>query len=178
MEFKSSLRILLIAFLFIPILSCNDRNPAGSVGGSVMEGQHAPDFHFYFPSGQMAWLRNYRGKVVLVNFWASWCPPCLEEMPSMDALQKQMGMHQLVILAFSVDDSWKTVNHFIAQNGFTLPVYADFDRRIATLFGTSKFPETYILDKKGIVRSKVVGAEDWTSPEILELLQKLTAENH
>jgi thiol-disulfide isomerase/thioredoxin len=143
----------------------------------VVEGHLAPDFHFYFPSGQMAWLRNYRGKVLLVNFWASWCPPCREEMPSMDALQKLMGMHQLIILAFSVDDSWKTVNRFMAQNGFTLPVYADFDRRVATLFGTSKFPETYVLDKKGIVRLKVVGAEDWMSPEVLALLQKLAAEN-
>jgi cytochrome c biogenesis protein CcmG, thiol:disulfide interchange protein DsbE len=143
----------------------------------VNEGQPAPDFRFKDQAGKELSLSAFRGKVVLVNFWATWCSPCREEMPSMEALGHQTDPEQLKILALSVDDSWASVNEFMRQAGLALPVYADFDKRISSQYGTFKFPETYIVDRKGKVVLKVIGATDWTAPTMIAYLQKLLAES-
>jgi thiol-disulfide isomerase/thioredoxin len=119
---------------------------------------------------------DFRGRVVLINFWATWCAPCREEMPPMNDLHQVPGFDQLAILAFSVDQSWDEVNRFMSENHFTLPVYADFDRKISTLYGTHKFPETYIIDKKGQVAFKVIGSTNWMDSEMLSYLRRLMAE--
>jgi peroxiredoxin len=93
----------------------------------------------------------------------------------MERLSRVMDANRLVILAFSVDRSWDPVKRFMADNGFSLPVYADFDRSISSLYGTSKFPETYIVDKQGVVAFKVIGTIDWMAPEMLSFLNQLQA---
>lgn len=144
--------------------------------GPAREGQQAPDFSFSQSPGQTADLKDYRGRVVLINFWATWCPPCRDEMPSLNALYEIMDPSRLVILAFSVDQSWDPVRRFMAENHHILPVYADFNRKISTLYGTLKFPETYIIDKKGKVAFKVIGETDWMAPDMLSYLRQLMAE--
>lgn len=141
-----------------------------------MQGEIAPDFTFSDQTGKQQRLSDLRGKVVLVNFWATWCPPCREEMPSLEALQKKIDQHDLVILALSIDDSWEPINKFMKQNEFTVPVYADFDKKISSRFGTFKYPETYLVDKEGRVAYKVVGAADWTSSEMLKFINVLILE--
>ena len=136
----------------------------------------APDFTFSSSPGKVAYLKDFRGRVVLINFWATWCAPCRDEMPSMNDLRRGPRFDQLVILAFSVDQSWDEVNRFMSENHFTLPVYADFDRKISTLYGTRKFPETYIIDKKGKVAFKIIGSTDWMDSEMLSYLSRLMAE--
>ena len=170
--FKLSILILALSSL----LSCSLSGPKENSVGPAVEGQAAPDFLFKDQSGKRLSLSDFRGKVVLLNFWATWCPPCRDEMPSMQSLQRQMDKNQFIILALSVDDSWDQVNRFINQSGFELPVYADFDKKISSLYGTYKFPETYILDKRGVVAFKVIGPTDWASPDMLAFLHKLTAE--
>ena len=145
--------------------------------GPAVQGEAAPEFSFRDRSGKERSLYQLRGKVVLVNFWATWCPPCLDEMPSMQQLQRRMANKPFEMLALSVDNSWEPVNRFMKDNGFTLPVYADFDKRISTLYGTLMWPETYIVDKKGKIAYKVVGPKDWTSSEVLKFLDVLIAEN-
>ncbi len=145
--------------------------------GPAMLGQMAPVFSYRDSTGKEFSLADSRGKVVLINFWATWCPPCRDEMPSMESLQRHFSPDQFAILALSVDDSWETVNQFMKQQGFTLPAYADFDKKISTLYGTAKFPETYILSKKGIVADKVIGPTDWSAPQMLAHLRGLVAEN-
>ena len=144
--------------------------------GPAVQGEAAPEFTFKDQSGKEVSLSRLRGKVVLVNFWATWCPPCVDEMPSLQQLQGRMANKPFELLALSVDDSWEAVNRFMKDNGFVLPVYADFDKRISTLYGTSMWPETYIVDKKGKIAYKVVGAKDWTSSEVLKFLDVLVAE--
>lgn len=95
----------------------------------------------------------------------------------MEQLQGRMVNKPFEMLALSVDDSWESVNRFMKENGFTVPVYADFDKRISTLYGTHMWPETYIVDKKGKIAYKVVGPKDWTSSEVLKFLDVLIAEN-
>jgi peroxiredoxin len=147
-----------------------------SGGGPAAQGELAPDFTFKDQAGKQYSLADFRGKVVLVNFWATWCPPCREEMPSMEQLQRRMAQRPFAILGLSVDDSWEPVNRFMKENGVTLPVYVDFDKKISTLYGSFKYPETYIVDKKGKVAYKVVGGTDWMSSEMLKFLEVLVAE--
>jgi peroxiredoxin len=94
----------------------------------------------------------------------------------MESLQRQMDKNEFAILALSVDDSWDQVNQFMNQSGFDLQVYADFGKKISSLYGTFKYPETYVLDRKGIVALKIIGPTDWTAPEMLAFLRKLTSE--
>lgn len=159
----------------ILILSCLVAACSQGAGPAV-QGELAPDFTFQDASGKQYALSQFRGKVVLVNFWATWCPPCRDEMPSIEQLQQRMAGKPFVILALSIDDSWEPVNRFMKENGFTLPVYSDFDKKISTLYGTFKYPETYLVDKKGKVAYKVVGATDWMSSDMLKFLDVLVAE--
>jgi peroxiredoxin len=144
--------------------------------GPAVQGEPAPDFTFKDSAGTQYSLSDFKGKVVLVNFWATWCPPCKDEMPSMEILQRRMEKSPFVILALSVDDSWAPVNRFMKENGFNLPIYEDFDKKISTLYGTHMYPETYILDKKGKVAYKVVGPTDWLSSEMMKFLNVLIRE--
>ena len=148
-----------------------------SGSGPAVQGELAPEFSFKDQSGKELSLSQLRGKVVLVNFWGTFCPPCIDELPSMQQLQRRMANKPFEMVALSVDDSWEPVNRFMKENGVTLPVYADFDKRISTLYGTHMWPETYIVDKKGKIAYKVVGPKDWTSPEVLKFLDVLVAED-
>ena len=157
MEFQSALRILLIPFLFIPSLSCGNRNPAGGSEGPVMEGHLAPDFHFYFPSGQMVWLRNYRGKVVLVNFWASWCPPCRASVPGLERLHKAFKDKGLAVLAVSMDaGDWDVVKAFIADYGISYTVLKGTDE-VAAQYSVRTIPTLLILNREGKITKRYLG---------------------
>src|SRR5262249_55512743 len=145
---KTGLDIFVVLLLSLCLqCACSlTQEPASS--GPAVEGQTAPNFRITDQSGQQLSLSDFRGKVVLVNFWATWCSPCREEMPSLQSLINQMDATYLKLLALSVDDSWEPVTEFMRESGISLPVYADFDKQIATRYGTVKFPETYIVDKR------------------------------
>jgi len=145
--------------------------------GPAVQGEVAPEFRFKDQSGTEFSLSQLRGKVVLVNFWGTFCPPCVDEMPSLQQLQRRMANKPFELLALSVDTSWEPVNRFMKENGFSLRVYADFDKQISTLYGTNMWPETYVVDKKGKVAYKVIGPKDWTSAEVLKFLDVLIAED-
>ncbi len=117
-------------------------------------------------------MADYRGKIVLVNFWATWCAPCLEELPSLQALQKSMP--QIVVLAVSVDDDPDAYRRFLQQHRLTLLTVEDPDRRVNELYGTSRFPETYVVDQSGRIRRKFISSQDWVSPEIVNYLKHLS----
>ena len=116
-------------------------------------------------------LASYRGKVVLVNFWATWCGPCIVEMPSLLALHHEQP--DLVILAVSVDEDPDAYKEFIARRHVDLITVRDPSESAAKLFHTDMWPETYVIDRKGVIRSKFVGAQDWGSPEIRAFLKAL-----
>ncbi len=116
-------------------------------------------------------LQDYRGKVVLVNFWATWCPPCIEELPSLEALQQQMP--DLVVLAVSIDEDPDAYRRFLAEHQVTLLTVNDPEQRVNTLYGTHLFPESYAVDRNGFIRRKFVNAQNWISPEIVNYLKHL-----
>lgn len=117
-------------------------------------------------------LHDFRGKTVVLNFWATWCPPCVEEMPSLVALQKDMS-DKVVILAVSTDVDEGAYQQFIRDHHVDLLTVRDAANKSNSLYGSYKFPETYIIDKDGKIRRKFIGPANWTSPDIENYLRSL-----
>jgi cytochrome c biogenesis protein CcmG/thiol:disulfide interchange protein DsbE len=116
-------------------------------------------------------LSKLRGRVVVLNLWASWCAPCIEELPSLLALQKQMP--GIAIVAVSMDQDPDVYRRFLVEHHVDVLTVRDEEQRVNALYGTVQIPETYIIDKRGILRRKFIGAQEWTSPEITSYLAKL-----
>ncbi len=116
-------------------------------------------------------LAALRGRVVVLNFWASWCAPCLVEFPSLEALQRDLP--GVTVLAVSFDTDPAAYANFLRRHPLTLRTALDPTGRSNQAFGTTMPPETYILDSKGIVRRKFIGGQDWTSLEIESYLRAI-----
>ncbi|UFS72733.1 TlpA family protein disulfide reductase [Geomonas sp. RF6] len=142
----------------------------------AIEGNAAPDFTLKDLSGRDVSLSSLKGKVVLVNFWATWCPPCREEIPSMVRLNKGMDGQPFQMLAISVNDGGKKeVDPFLKDSNTVLPVLLDADQKVAKRYGTTGVPETFVVDKKGIIVKKVIGPLEWDRPEVVGALKELAA---
>lgn len=118
-------------------------------------------------------LNKLHGHVVLLNFWASWCAPCLEELPSLEQLQRDLP--QVQIIAVSTDDDADAYERFLKQHSVSLLTVRDAEQRSNAMYGTFRFPETYVIDKRGVIRRKFIGPQEWTSPEIVSYLKKLAS---
>jgi thiol-disulfide isomerase/thioredoxin len=117
-------------------------------------------------------LSKLRGKVVVLNFWASWCAPCLEELPSLEALQKTLP--QVTVLAVSTDEDTTAYKNFLLQHHVDLLTVQDAAQTSNPLYGTYRYPETYIIDKNGMIRRKYIGPQDFMSKEIVDSLKRLS----
>ena len=127
--------------------------------------------------GNSVALSDFEGKVVLLNFWATWCGPCKVEMPAMEALYKGMHAQGLEILAVSVDQQGAVVTRpFQESMGLTFPILHDSDYQVGLTYGARTLPMTYAIDRKGIIRQRVFGARDWNSPEAREAIAELLRE--
>ena len=116
-------------------------------------------------------LAKLRGQVVVLNLWASWCAPCIEELPSLLAMQQQLPNVKVVAVSLDQDDD--VYRRFLLKNNVHIATVRDPDGKVNALYGTAQIPETYIIDRQGILRRKFVSAQNWTSPEILTYLSKL-----
>ena len=117
-------------------------------------------------------LSQLRGKIVVLNFWATWCPPCIEEMPSLVQLQKQL-QDRVTVLGVSVDDDADDYHKFLKDHGIDLLTVRDKTKTSSIMYGTFKYPETYIIDRHGTIRRKFIGPVDWSQAEIVEYLSRL-----
>jgi len=147
---------------------------SGCYGGSrpARIGTPAPDF-IVQDSDRKVELRDFRGKTVVLNFWATWCPPCVEEMPSLTELQQRFRDKDVTVVGVSVDVDSDSYHRFLKDHKIDFLTVRDPDQKANNLYGTFKFPETYIIDRKGIVRRKFIGPVDWSQPEIVDFLSKL-----
>jgi cytochrome c biogenesis protein CcmG, thiol:disulfide interchange protein DsbE len=135
-------------------------------------GVPAPDFVVQDDQAKIA-LTQFRGQVVVLNFWASWCPPCIEETPSLVAMQQQLKAKGVVVVAVSIDEDEDAYHRFIKQYGISFPTVRDPSGRIEHLYGTVKIPETYIIDRDGVLRRKFVSDVEWTAPDVVKFLTSL-----
>lgn len=142
---------------------------------SVVAGDVAPDFMLEDVAGNKVSLSSLRGKIVLVNFWATWCPPCREEMPSMEKLNAVMAGEDFVMLAINAEADGRTVvPEFLAKTPYTFPILYDDKGVVQKLYGVYKFPESFIIGKDGVVAEKIIGPLDWASPKTITYFKNLT----
>jgi cytochrome c biogenesis protein CcmG, thiol:disulfide interchange protein DsbE len=139
----------------------------------VQVGDTAPDFSVRTAGGLNLTRQNFGGKVLILNFWATWCPPCIEETPSLNALAKQYGPKGVVILGVSIDKNEQKYKKFLDRFGIAFPMTRDADHKLADEYGTYQFPETYIIDKNGKVVQKIISNTNWNGPEIKAFLDNL-----
>ncbi|MBA3912801.1 MAG: TlpA family protein disulfide reductase [Acidobacteriales bacterium] len=149
---------------------------SGCYGGSRPPriGTAAPDFTVGDADRKVA-LHDLKGQVVILNFWATWCPPCVEEMPSLVQMQQRLKDKGVTVLAVSLDADEDAYHKFLKDHGVNLLTVRDPDQKSNNLYGTFKYPETYIIDRNGVVRRKFIGAVDWSTPEIVDFITKISS---
>lgn len=154
------------AVLTLGLLGCDRGGHPEQLGKTapvftVSDGQHTVD------------LAQLRGQVVVLNFWASWCAPCLQELPSLNAMQRELP--EVHVVGVSIDDDTTAYAGFISRHPSAFVTVQDAAQKSNALYGTFRPPETYVIDKSGAIRRKFIGPQDWTSPEIVNFLKKLSA---
>lgn len=172
---KLVLFILLAAVSLCPACSKekSPAKPAAVSAAKAVEGAAAPDFTVKDMEGKDVTLSSLKGSVVLVNFWATWCPPCKEEIPSMIKLNKAMSGKAFRMLAISIDEGGKEAVDSFFKGSKDLPCYLDTDAKTSQLYGTTGVPETFIVDKQGVIQKKIVGGMDWSAPDVISYLDEL-----
>lgn len=134
----------------------------------------APDFELLDLEGNAVRLSDFRGGAVLVNFWATWCPPCREEMPSLSALHASFsGNPAFSALTVLYQDSPETAKDYLEKNGYLIPVLVDPKGSVAESYGLTGVPETFLIDGDGVLRKKIIGPFRFNSPEAIRLYEAL-----
>jgi cytochrome c biogenesis protein CcmG/thiol:disulfide interchange protein DsbE len=150
--------------------------PSYRQGEPSLRGRPATEFQLTL-DGKPARLSDLRGRVVVLNFWATWCQPCVDEAPSLNQLQKRIAPLGETVLGISEDDDQSAYDKFLKDYRIDFPTYRDPSKhQIALDYGTSMYPETYIIDPRGRIDRKIIGPQDWTSPEMLAYLSSLQQE--
>ena len=139
----------------------------------IRVGDTAPDFKVVTETGRTITPASFGGKLLVLNFWASWCQPCLQEVPSLEVFQRQFGPEGVVVLGVSVDKNEKLYHRFLDQFRVSFEVARDPSWDIAANYGTFQLPETYIIDSSGKVVQKVIAAQNWMNPEFVQSIKKM-----
>ncbi len=173
------LRLSGLLLLLAPCLApygCSDSSaPPAPAGGVTREtaARQAPEFTLTTLDGTPMRLSDLRGKVVFINLWATWCPPCREELPTMVRFYERFKDRGVEILAISEDTDPEAVRRMVAKQGLTFPVLMDENKRVYTLYRATGVPETHLLDKDGNVRGSQLGPFDWDSPAVIAKVEEL-----
>lgn len=161
---RGLLAVLGLSFAGIIIFSLRDT--------SAKEGSQAPQFSFATDQGKTITPVSFGGKVLVLNFWATWCPTCIQEIPSLDAFQRRFAKDGVVVVAVSVDKNEQKYKEFLSRVHVKFDTARDPRADVSTSYGTFIFPETYII-KDGRIQRKFANAEDWVSDDMTQYVQSL-----
>ena len=159
-------RLLALLVLLLPL-------SALSGGLKAVQGRATPGLAFSLASGQTLEMGALKGKVVLVNFWATWCPPCRREMPSMDRLDKMETGRPFTIVAVNVKEEDDLVERFLDEMPLGFPIALDPDGKLAAAWKAFVYPTSYLVDKAGRIRYSLNGTLEWDEPEVVDLIERL-----
>jgi thiol-disulfide isomerase/thioredoxin len=159
-------------------LTCSLLGVSPAQGGSPLapsDGRVAPPLALQDIQGRRHTLEGYRGSVIVVNFWATWCEPCRREMPSIQRLRDKLSDKPFVVLAVNVDEPEARVRQFLKTTGLELPILLDPNKKVTRDWGARILPVTYIVDRDGRVRYRLVGDLDWSSDTVVGVISQLLA---
>jgi cytochrome c biogenesis protein CcmG/thiol:disulfide interchange protein DsbE len=139
----------------------------------VEAGEKAPEFDLTTDRGQKITPANFGGKILVLNFWATWCAPCIEEVPSLDQFQQTFKNQGVVVLGVSIDKNATAYQKFLGRFNVSFQTVRDANADVSTEYGTFKVPETYIIDRGGNVVRKVIGPLNWTGEDITNYVRSL-----
>ena len=166
--------IIVLVGAAVYLVSSKSSRPPSEVLKSVVVADVAPDFQLEDTKGNEVSLSELRGKIVLINFWATWCPPCIEEMPSMERLNEVLAGDDFVMLAINTEENGRNVvPAFLEKTPYTFPILYDDKGVVQKRYGVYKFPESFIVGKDGKVVEKIIGPLDWSSPKTISYLKTL-----
>jgi peroxiredoxin len=178
---KSKILLILLVIVgvgIIVLLQTKDSSFNLSGKPRLGKGVPAPDFTLPGLDGKKISLAEYKGKVIFLNIWATWCPPCVEEMPSMEKLYQKLKGESFEILAVSIDVSGsESVLPFMKKHKLSFPALLDTKGDIKNLYQTTGVPESFIIDKEGIIVEKIIGPRDWASPGAIRSIRNLIQKN-
>jgi peroxiredoxin len=177
-SFKSiSIFVFIIVVIFAVAILLTRKESSVNIPEQSRPGTRRPAPNFTLPGldGKMVSLTDYKGKVVLLNIWATWCPSCVEEMPSMEKLYKELKREDFEILAVSIDESGaKAVAPFMQKYKLSFPTLVDSGGKvIQRLYRVTGVPESFIVDKEGNIEQIIIGPTDWATPEAIRFFRSL-----
>ena len=173
-RFKINIFWIVTLLTLLLLSGCDNSTSEQPLKTVSSESKVAPDFTLMNMQGEPVSLSQYRGKVVILNLWATWCPPCREEMPSMEGLYQKYKDQGLVILAVSADENGKkAVSQFLQRTPYSFPILLDSDSVVQNAYGVFRFPESFIIDRNGIVVKKIIGGHNWMSGSTFEMINFL-----
>lgn len=158
-----SIGVLLAAFVYVIFVSLYEH--------IVEVGDTAPDFSITADNGKTITPKNFGGKLLVLNFWATWCAPCIEELPSLDQFQRQLADSGVVVLGVSMDKDEKLYKRFLSRVNLSFLTARDPSNKINAAYGTFKFPESYIIGSDGKVRMKIINATNWVDENMLSYVK-------
>jgi peroxiredoxin len=162
---QTLIAMLLVVFVYVIFDSFHERR--------VDVGDSAPDFSITTDNGRAITAASFGGKLLVLNFWATWCPPCVEEIPSLNEFQNHFAKAGVVVLGVSVDSDEKIYRDFLARARVSFLTARDPDKKISADYGTFKYPESYIIDGKGKVLRKIISNQDWMSERVIKDVESL-----
>ncbi len=139
----------------------------------VNVGDRAPDFEIRADTGRLLTRDTYKGRVLVLNFWATWCPPCIAELPSLSAMSRQLEGSSVAVLAISVDRNEAAYRQFLQRANVSFETARDPEGSISAEYGTFKFPETFVIDQEGRVRQKHISDQNWMDPKMISSIKAL-----
>lgn len=143
--------------------------------GGPLLGKPAPSFSLPNGSGVPVSLGDYQGRVVLLHFWATWCPPCVQEIPKFRTLMDRFSSDDFVVLGIAMEEDWPTIRAFNQKIPIPFEVLLDQKGDVALAYGTNRLPESYLIDRHGRVVKKIVGPQDWSAPQWQDVIKPLLA---
>jgi peroxiredoxin len=160
---KAGILVLTAVLVFVLYSSINEH--------IVNVGDSAPQFSITADNGRVITAADFGGKLLVLNFWATWCQPCVEEVPSLDQFAREMSNAGVVVLGVSMDSNPKLYRDFLTRSHISFLTARDPAAKISADYGTFKYPESYIIDSRGKVVQKIVGATNWTDGNMVNAVK-------
>lgn len=169
--FWQLLALTVMVLLLVTVSACN--KPESSVPSPLIEGKAFPSFMLNYVLGESATKPAFQGKVLVLNVWATWCPPCRKEMPSLQRLSQTLDPKRFAVIGLSTDEDPLLATEFLAQGGITFSNFFDRNGQMSKRLGLKVYPETFLIAPDGVLVRRVTGLQDWSSPEMLVLLEEI-----